>query len=421
MIRKIIVLAGAAGLVVFFIAGISIMGAMRPEVETKVPPPVAPIAFVQEVEFGPLNLSVKTQGEVQPRRQIQLSAQIQGRIESVSASFANGGVFRKGETLIKIEDADYRLAVTRAEAQVAQAEQRLAVEEAESALAARDYQELSGQDASDDPSLLALRKPQLAAAKADLASAKANLADAKLALARTRITAPFDGRVRTVNADVGQFISPGFNLGQIFSTNVAEVRLPLTDADLAKLNLPFAYEATGDDAPKVRLYASVAGRTREWFGHIARVDAAIDSSTRQIAAIAEVEDPYGAGADDGFPLAFGLFVNAEIFGEQVDRATTIPILALQDDGTVFVIDDEDKLVVKTPTIVAQAGEGFVVTEGLNEGDLLVTSPVTVNVGDVIRPLYQNGESASRKPPEPEEQTDGSGVTAAASGQSGANL
>ncbi|GGY54058.1 efflux RND transporter periplasmic adaptor subunit [Parvularcula lutaonensis] len=421
MIRKLVVLGGAAGLALFFVGGIAILGAMRPEVETQIPEPVAPIAFVQEVTYGPLNLSVKSQGEVQPRREIQLSAQIAGRIEDVSESFANGGVFEKGETLVTIEDADYRLAVTRAQAQVAQAEQRLAVEEAEAALAARDYEELSGESLSDDPSLLALRKPQLAAARAELASAKANLADARLALQRTRIRAPFDGRVRSVNADVGQYVTPGQALGQIFATDIAQVRLPLTDADLAKLDLPFAFEAGDGEGPRVRLYADVAGQTREWFGHVARVDAAIDSSTRQIAAIVEVEDPYGAGADDGFPLAFGLFVNAEIYGTEVPRATVIPILALQEDGTVFVVDDEDRLVVKTPRVVAQAGEGFVVTEGLDEGDLLVVSPVTVNVGDAIRPLYENGESASRKPPEPEADEEASAAPAAATGQTGANL
>lgn len=425
MIRKLFVILGTVGVAFFFIASIAIMGAMRPDVETQVAETVAPIAFVRPVEYAPLNLSVKSQGEVNPRREIQLSAQISGRIESVSRSFANGGVFREGETLITIEDADYALAVTRARAQVAQAEQRLAVEEAEAALAARDYEELSGNDPDEDPSLLALRKPQLAAARADLASAKANLEDARLALQRTQIKAPFNGRVRSIAANVGQFVSPGAALGQIFSTDVAEVRLPLTDADLAKLNLPFAFEAEGDDAPEVVLRADVAGKLREWVGRVRRIDAAIDSSTRQIAAIAEVEDPYGEGADEGFPLAFGLFVSAEILGETVPRATIIPILSRQDDGTVFVVNEQDELIVRTPTIVAQAGEGFVVTDGIEEGDLLVVSPVTGSVGDPIRPLFEDGESASRKPPEPEETDDESeedaAATAQAASQTGANL
>lgn len=395
MIRKLVVILGVFGLVAFFGGVIALMGALRPQVETQVAEPVAPIAFVEPVTYGAMNLSVTSQGEVAPRREITLTAQVAGRIESVADNFAGGGVFRKGETLISIEDADYRLAVTRARAQVATAEQRLAVEEAEAAVAAKDYEELSGKSAdAGDQSLLALRKPQLAAARADLAAAKADLADAELALARTQIKAPFNGRVRSINANVGQYVAPGANLAQVFATNVAEVRLPLTDADLAKLDLPFAFEASGDDAPRVRLTAEVAGAEREWWGRIRRVDAAIDSSTRQISAIAEVEDPYGEGSDGGFPLAFGLFVNAEIMGSTIDHATVIPLLALRDDGQVYVVDEEDKLALRTPQIVARAGEGAIAVSGIDEGELLVVSPVTVGVGDKVRPLYESGESAS---------------------------
>lgn len=398
MIRKFVVVAGVIGTLFFFIALIAIMGSLRPEVERTVAEPAAPIAFVEEVDYGPINLSVTTQGEVAPRREIQLAAQIGGRIQSVSASFANGGVFTEGDTLLTIEDADYQLAVTRARAQVAQAEQALAVEKAEAALAAQDYEELSGTDASSDPSLLALRKPQLASAEADLASAKANLAEAQLNLRRTKITAPFSGRVRSVNANVGQFVSPGQALGQVFSTDIAEIRLPLSDADLAKLQLPFAFEAKGDDAPDVIFSANVAGQERSWKGKVRRVDAAIDSSTRQIAAIAEVEDPYGTGADDGFPLAFGLFVEAEIVGEVLPRATIIPILALNADGTVLVVGDDDMLEARTPIVTGQAGEGYIVTGGLEPGEKLVVSLVSAGAGEPVRPLYRDGSSASNQPP-----------------------
>ncbi|MCQ8184177.1 efflux RND transporter periplasmic adaptor subunit [Parvularcula maris] len=423
MIRKFIVLLGALGLGVFFVALIAIGGSMRPEPERVEAEPVAPIAFVQDVNYKPTTVEVRTQGEVQPRRQIQLSAQIAGRVSNVFPSYADGGTFKKGDVLLEIEDADYRLAVTRAQATVAQAEQRLAVEEAEGVLAARDYEELSGRDASSDPSLLALRKPQLTAAKADLASAKANLADAQLALARTKVRAPFDGRIRTVTADVGQYVSPGFNLGEIFATDVAEIRLPLTDEDLGKLQLPFAFQAEAGEGPAVVLTATVAGQPRTWRGHVRRIDAAIDSSTRQIAAIAEVQDPYGEGADDGFPLAFGLFVDAVVTGPEIGNATLIPLLSLRRDGQVYVVDEMDELQLKRPEIVAQIGGGLLATGGLDEGDLLVTSPVNSAVGSRVRPLYEGGESASRRPPEADEGDADESAATALSGEAdtGTNL
>ncbi|MEM7739788.1 MAG: efflux RND transporter periplasmic adaptor subunit [Pseudomonadota bacterium] len=416
MIRKLKFTGSVIGLALSFAFVIMVMGALRPNVESQAPTSAAPIAFVQDVVYAPMNLSVRTQGEVAPRREIQLAAQIAGRIDSVAPSFANGGVFKSGEVLVSIEDADYRLAVTRARANVAQSEQQLAVEEAEGALAARDFEELSGTSTGQSASLLTLRKPQLAAARANLEAARADLEDALLALSRTKITAPFDGRIRSINANIGQYVTPGQNLGQVFSTTVAEVRLPLTDEDLAKLQLPFAFEATGDDAPEVRLSASAAGVEREWVGRIARVDAAIDATTRQISAIAEVDDPYGAGSDNGFPLAFGLFVSAEILGPTIPLGTVIPYVSMQNNGIVFVVDAQDQLQKKTPTVIAQTGEGYVAIAGLDAGDRLVISPVTSDAGETVRPLYSNGDDASRAPVDAE-----GSETASTIAQTGANL
>lgn len=420
MIRRLVLFLGALGIVFFFGAVIVLMGSMRPKVETTVPEASAPIAFVKPVEYAPMTLTVSTQGEVAPRQEIVLSAEVAGRIRSVSPSFANGGVFKAGEVLVTIDDADYRLAVTRAKARVASAKQALAIEEAEAALAAKDYRELAGDGDYSSPSVLALRKPQLAAAQADLAAAEADLTDAELSLSRTKIVAPFAGRVRSIDANAGQYVSPGAQLGQIFATEVAEIRLPLTDSDLAKLDLPFAFEADRvEEAPTVRLSAVVAGAERNWIGHIRRIDAAIDSSTRQISAIAEVEDPYGEGADDGFPLAFGLFVDAEILGPTIPRATMIPRLSMQSDGQVFVVTAEDRLEKRTPQIAAQAGEGLVAIGGVEAGALLVTSPVTSSVGSQVRPLFEDGKSASTRSTE---SASASGTeSAVTTAEAGANL
>ena len=84
------------------------------------PRPVA--VFVDEAELQTVALTVESQGQARPRTQINLVPQVAGRITYVNPNFIEGGFFEAGETLVQIEDADYRLAVTRAAAQVAQAE-----------------------------------------------------------------------------------------------------------------------------------------------------------------------------------------------------------------------------------------------------------------------------------------------------------
>jgi RND family efflux transporter MFP subunit len=416
MIRKLIVIIGNLGVLAAFVVGIFILGQMKPQPERGEPQSFDPVAFVETVDFAPVQLRVFAQGEVRPKQEIFLTPQVGGKIVSVSPDFAAGGLIREGETLVQIEDADFRLAVTRAQAQVAQAEQALKIERAESELAQQDYQELSGLSDQGAPSDLALRRPQLARVEAEYQAALANLRDAQLALSRTQVKAPFSGRVRQINANVGQFVSPGFQLGQVFSTDVAEIRLPLTDEDLARLDLPLAFTDDGT-GPDVTLSTIAAGKMRTWTGRVKRVDAAIDASTRQISAIVEVKDPYGAGADDGFPLAIGLFVDAEISGPKLDRAITLPRIAVQNDNTVYTIDDENRIVSNTVTVATYTRDGAIITDGLSSGDRVVISRLNAPVGSKVRPLDPNDPSAADDTEE--DDADAGGVTAAAGGD-GAN-
>lgn len=384
MFRKIITIAGTAGIFVGGFALIGLMGAMRPKIkpeEAKIAPPAV---FFLVAEPRPVTLDVTAQGEVKPRTDINLTAEVSGRIVKTSDAFVIGGAFNLGDLLVKIEDSDYQAAVAGAKARVAQAEELLWREEAESELALKDYEAL-GRD--KDPSELTLRMPQLAQARAAFAAAKADYNAALLNLKRTEIQAPFKGRVRERNAGVGQFISPGAPIGRIFSTDVAEVRLPLTDADLAKLGMSLSFiESAENPGPEVTLSGAFAGEFHEWKARIARTDGAIDPSTRQISVIAVVDDPYGAGADAGAPLPMGLYVDARIEGKPIDSAVVLPRTALYGRDTVYVINDDDTLDARTAAIVSADKDTITLASGVGEGERVVTSPLRgAKEGDKVSP------------------------------------
>lgn len=358
--------------------------------------------FVAEAAPQPVVLTVESQGEVRPLIEIDLSAQVSGRIDYVNPNFVQGGFFEAGETLVRVEDADYRLAVTRAEALVAQRRQQLVREQAESDLAREEWQSLGRGDAS----ALTLREPQLADAQAQLAAAEASLAEARLNLERTRVSAPFAGRVRTKSADLGQYVGPGTRLGRVFATDAVEVALPLSDGELAMLNMPLAFQAS-DAMPgsEVRLSALVGGALREWTGRIVRTDAVIDTQTRTLNAIVEVDDPYGdAAAGAGAPLAIGLFVTAEIEGRSIDNAYVLPRAALRAEDRMYVAERDGTLSVRTVDVIDSSAERVVVASGVTAGERVITSPIRGAIdGMAVRALGPDGEPLD---PEPETASEG---------------
>jgi len=361
---------GLVGLIIAGLIAMVISTKPEPERGSAEPRPIA--VFVEEAQVQNVSLTVTSQGQAQPRTQINLVPQVSGRITYVNENFIEGGFFEAGETLVRVEDADYRLAVTRAAAQVAQAEQLLVREQAESDLARSEWEELGEGEAST----LTLREPQMAEARAQLAAANASLQSARLDLQRTRISAPFPGRVRTKNVGLGQFVSLGTPLGEVFSTDSVLIRLPLTDNDLGLLGIPIAYNATGDDEGiDVTLTATLAGHPQTWTGRITRTDSAIDPQTRVLYAIAEVEDPYGAAASNGAPLAVGLFVSAAIEGREVADAFVMPRSALRGEDHVYVAEEGGTLTIRTVNVITSSTEQLVVSSGVSAGDMIVVSPI----------------------------------------------
>ncbi len=369
--RKILKVAMPLVVVAAGVGSVMVLASAKeaPEKTIEEPRPVS--LHVDKVRSERVTISVGTQGEVRAKTNISLVPQVGGRIVEVSDAFAEGGKFGPGETLIQIDDANYLLAVTSAEARVAEAAVRVEQELADASIKAKQWKDWV---VDGEPTPLALNKPQVAEAQAKLRAAEADLENAKLDLARTKIQVPFEGRVLERNIGVGQFVSVGATLGRVFATDTVEVRLPLTDAQLGELALPIGYVADEDRAPSVTLSANIGGAVRSWTGKIVRVNASVDSQTRLVYAIAEVEDPYGAAADHGMPLAVGLFVTAGIQGVTPHDALIIPRTALRGEDRVYVIND-NKLQIRTVDVLSTSAEQVVILSGLSDGENVVTSPV----------------------------------------------
>lgn len=321
---------------------------------------------VQPVAITDVTYSVRSQGNVLPKIESALSAQVSGRIESVSDIFVNGGMFEEGDELVVLENADKITDVKLAQAEVLRAQASYQEELARGKVAEKEWRTIS----NSTPTELSLRKPQLAREEASLQAAQANLERAQRNLARTVITAPYDGIVQKKHVDIGQFVAIGTVLADIAATAKAEVRLPLTDGDLAYLNL----DATGEGS--VVLTGRVGGRTEQWLAKLTRDEGVMNMQSRVIYAIAEVNDPYRRDPQTKHNmLRFGSFVNADITGATANNIVVLPRNLVRLDGTVITVTEDRKILIKDVEVQRADDEEIYISAGLLLGDNIAVSSV----------------------------------------------
>lgn len=350
----------------FVLANIVSSTGPKPEESDERPGPPAVQFAIAEARDTTIALAV--QGQVRPRTQAALASQVSGRVVWTNPAFVDGGAFQRGAVLVRLDPRDAELAVVRARAQVAQAEEALAREQAESELARQDWAELGQGEASP----LVLREPQLAQAQAALAAAQAQLQSAELDLTRTQITAPFDGRVMRRRANIGDFVAPGSPVADVFATDIMEVRVPMTDQDLAALQLPIGYAARDlRSAPIAHVTGTSGGAQAQWEGRLMRVEATVEETTRLVYGVIEVRDPFGR--TQPAPLAPGLFVNAELDSPNTETLVSMPRAALKRNSFIYVVNAENQVEIRSVTPVNTTPDAVYLRAGVAAGERVVTS------------------------------------------------
>ncbi|NCG07700.1 MAG: efflux RND transporter periplasmic adaptor subunit [Gammaproteobacteria bacterium] len=331
------------------------------------PPPDRPAPMVTVLEAAPATrqLLVHTQGTIDAKRRVDLVAQVTGKVVEVSEAFADGGFFEKDDVLLSIERDDYEFALARAESALAQAEQRLAEERGRSRQARREWRELGSDEAND----LFLRKPQLRAAELAVKAAQADISAAELALDRTIIRAPFDGRIQQKRVDIGQFVGNGTMLAQIYALEALELRLPLSDAQLALLPAQLLTSSGGLVGSSSYVSVNIGGRSWQFPADIKRSEAELDRRSRVATVIAEF--PGSPDLENGRPaLTPGMFARAEIVGRPVEGVIELTNAALSPDGHVLIVNQESRLERRDVAVINREGRSVWVS-GLAAGDLVV--------------------------------------------------
>lgn len=367
------------GMLVAAVGLASGLSRLKPPPEKKEADSIASLVEVMPLRLETVRFTVDSQGTVRPRTETVLSAEVPGAVVSISPKFIAGGMFEANEELLRIDPTTYEVAVEQAEALL---DQRQIEYDGAVKLQREGYR----------------AEAELAAAKAALATAKADVVRARRNLERTRIRLPYAGMVRSKEADVGQYVNVGSRLGVTFSTDLAEIRLPLTDRDLAFLELPDPAEGAADEGvtgPSVVLSARQRGEMTTWTGSIVRTEGVVDETTRVTFAVAAIEDPYlrEASAPETQTLPMGTFVTAAIDGVEVEDVIRIPRSALRGNGQLVVVNDESRIEIRDVDVLRTDAEFAYIRAGVSEGDRIsltvIENPIN---GLLVRTEPESGDA-----------------------------
>jgi len=312
--------------------------------------PPAPVRVVQP-ERGAHDIRIEATGTVTVTAFVELSPQVGGRIVEVSDAARAGGAFAAGELLFRIDPRDYEVAVSRARANLADAQAALQTEEAQARIARTEWESLYP-DREITP--LAAREPQLEAARARLLSAEADLAQARLNLERTQFSLPFSGRIAESRIEAGRLAPAGQSLGTAYDTASIEIAAPLAPEELARL----------DGAEGRAVEITLEGEQGALPGTVIRVGARLDERTRFIDLFIRPE----AG---GAALQPGLFADVSLAGPTLENVMILPAAAVPGLDTVRLI--ENGVVVERRVTVLDRSRGQVITAPFEAGEGVIVS------------------------------------------------
>ena len=317
-----------------------------------------------------LRLKIRSEGTVTPKTQTNVIPEIKGRVTWISPNLVVGGYFQAGDLLVTIDAADYEARTGLAQAQLLRAEAELEHKRFE----LQRLQTLIKDNLVSQSNLEnAARAHKIA--KANVIESKINLAQAERDLSRTKITAPFEGMVRSESIDIGQFVQQGTPIASIYASDAVEVRLPIVNAQLAYLDPANLQRGELDPAtaPMIKLTARYAGTSFVWRGQLARTEGEIDAQSRMITAVARVRQDNQS--PDVPPLQVGAFVAAEIEGQYLDDIVRLPRAALRPNSQVLIIDGDNRLRFRAVNVLRLENDFVLIDSGLESGEVVNLSPI----------------------------------------------
>jgi hypothetical protein len=370
---------------------------------------------VRVIQITPLEVSPRLVGYglVRAARTWEAVAEVAAPVVWLAESARSGLIVPEGTELIRLDDADYRLALAQVEAQLKAAEVRKRTTQASLLLAEKDLsllkadylrkQDLASKgagaqntvDAAERQMLNGLSQVQNLKHALDLGDAERGVLEAQkqaaqLSLKRTVIRAPFKVRLTEVKVGEMQYANRGQLLLTADGVDAVEVEARFAVGALRPLILSGG-PRTANSAELVpgvmdleaRVRLKTATHTVEWSAQVSRVSGVIDAQTQSLGVVAAIQSPLEqAEPGNRPPLLRNTFVEVELRAKPGKRQMVLPRSAIR-RGRVFVVNEENRLEIRPVEIQFSQGNYAVLKSGLQAGERLIVSDVLTPIESML--------------------------------------
>lgn len=384
----------------------------RPRLEPAAPQERVWTIAVAEVERRDVQPEIRLFGQVVAGRSVELRALVAGEVVDVGVTMVEGGLVRKGDLLVAIDDFEYRATLDERRAQLAEARAKLQEFQArelmqkDALVRDRELVDLREKDLKRAEQLSArgnvsdkaldnarmeltrqrqtsvMRESELRVESARIDQQKAQLLRAEVALRRaerdlknTRLVAPFDGFLSDVQAELGQRLGLNDRVARVIDAGRLEAKVTLSDAQFGRLSQSDA-ALVGASA---KVHWRVGGRDLSFNASVDRIGARIDTASGGVDVFVRLRD---TGLDS--PLRPGAFVEVSLSDKTYRNVARLPESVLHQGDTVYVVAD-GRLAVRIVETMARIGAEVLLSGELENGDrVVVTRYAGIGAGQKVQ-------------------------------------
>ncbi|AWX43962.1 hypothetical protein HME9304_00961 [Flagellimonas maritima] len=313
--------------------------------------------FVDTVQNKTVPIVIESNGNLLAKRRVELYSEVQGVLKSSYKLFKTGQRFKRGQSLLRIDDSEYYSSVKAQKSNfynlLASTIPDLNLDFPEIAPKWQDYLN----QVSVDKALPSL--PEMASDKENyfingrgIISNYHTIKNLENRLSKYNIRAPFDGILTQALVNEGTLVRNGQKLGEFIDPSIYELEVAISKT----------YGYLLKEGGQVTL-SNLEG-TQKWTGDVVRINGRVNPETQTVSAFIEVK------SED---LKEGMYLNASLMAKEESEAIEIPRKLMLDNNEVFVVKDSLLAVQKVNPVYFS--EKKVVLKGLADGTVLLSEPV----------------------------------------------